>query len=208
MRKNTCARYIYLFACLICIQSCAWLLTPKVKTELLQLEPGSYKLDPTHTSVIFKVSHLNLSTYVGRFNDMDATLDFDPEQTEKTRLTALVKTASIDVNNDSLEESLVGSSWFNTEEFPEATIKTISVMPANETNLFIFNAELSLLGQSKPVALLATFNGGAYNMLTGYYTLGFNATGEINRSEFGMDQYVPLVGDKVKIEVYAEFQKQ
>ena len=44
-------------------------------------------------------------------------------------------------------------------------------------------------------------------MLTGFYTLGFSATGSIKRSDFGMDQYIPMVGDQVEIEIYAEFQK-
>ncbi|WP_185964421.1 YceI family protein [Aliikangiella marina] len=193
---------------LMFLQGCTWLLTPNVKTALLQLEQGAYKLDPSHTSVIFKVSHLNLSTYVGRFNEMDASLEFDPKNIEKTRLTALVKTASIDVNNQSLEESLTGSSWFDAEKFPEATLRTISVEETETANQFIFNAELTLLGVSKTVALTSTFNGGAYNLLTGYYTLGFTAVGEISRSDFGMDQYIPMVGDTVAIEVYAEFLKQ
>lgn len=186
---------------------CSYLLTPNVETQIQKLRKGQYQLDPSHTSVLFKVSHLNLSTYVGRFNEMDASLDFDPEQLKKTNLQASVNTTSIDVNNESLEDSLRGATWFESERFPQATFKTISVQPLEQSNEFLFNAEMNLKGITKPIQLKATFHGGATNLLSGYYTIGFSAEGSIKRSEFGMDEYIPMVGDTVDIEIYAEFQK-
>ena len=59
----------------------------------------------------------------------------------------------------------------------------------------------------KPITVSATFHGGANNILSGKYTLGFSAQSTFSRSDFGMDKYVPLVGEEVTIEVYAEFLK-
>lgn len=189
------------------LSGCAYLLTPSVETEILQLRKGQYQLDPSHTSVLFKVSHLNLSTYIGRFNQMDASLDFDPDKLTQTNLQATVSTSSVDVNNKSLEDSLRGDTWFDSERFPQATFKTISVEALEKANEFLFNAEMTLKGITKPIQFKATFHGGANNLLTGYYTIGFSATGSIKRSEFGIDEYIPMVGDNVDIEIYAEFQK-
>ena len=55
--------------------------------------------------------------------------------------------------------------------------------------------------------MLGTFHGGASNILTGNYTLGFSAETSLLRSDFGMSAYIPLVGDKIDIEIYVEFQK-
>lgn len=189
------------------LSSCSYLLTPSVEPVITQLEQGQYKLDPEHTTVLFKVQHLGLSTYVGRFNEMSASLNFEPNKMAQSTLQAKVQSNSVDVNNESLEDTLRGSSWFNAEQFPEVVLKTLSVTPTEKENEFQFNAELTLLGVTKPVTLNATFHGGANNMLTGFYTLGFSATGSIKRSDFGMDQYIPMVGDKVDVEIYAEFQK-
>jgi polyisoprenoid-binding protein YceI len=41
--------------------------------------------------------------------------------------------------------------------------------------------------------------------MTGKYTIGFSAVGQIKRSDFGMDSYIPIVGDQIDLEVYAEF---
>lgn len=191
-----------------CLFGCSYLLTPSVEKQIENLESGEYQLDASHTTVLFKVSHMGLSTYVGRFNRFDASLDFDPLNIAQTRLDAYVETASVDVNNTDLEETLRGGSWFDAESFPRATLKTLSVEPSdNDDAQFLFNAELTLLGVTKPIKLNATFNGGADNILTGYYTLGFTAKGTIKRSDFGMDSYIPMVGDEITIEVFAEFQK-
>jgi polyisoprenoid-binding protein YceI len=56
--------------------------------------------------------------------------------------------------------------------------------------------------------LNVVFNGAGNNMLTGRYTLGFTATTQFKRSQFGMDYLVPAIGDDINIEVFAEFQKQ
>lgn len=190
------------------LSSCVSWFTPKVELSIAQLEPGNYRLDPSHSSVLFKAQHLGLSTYVGRFNRMEAELVFDPEQPLQTQLTARVFTESVDVNNPDLEETLRDSSWFNAEEFPVATLTTLSVEPAEKSNQFVFNAELELKGVKRPVKLLAIFHGGADNWLTGYYTMGFSAQTTITRSGFGIDNLIPMVGDQVDIEIYAEFQKR
>jgi len=190
---------------ILCLASCTYLLTPNVEKKVDALKKGQYKLDTSHTTVLFKIQHLQLSTFVGRFNEMDASLNFDPENISSINLQALVKTASIDVNNSELEESLREGTWLNSDKFPEARLETLSVTPSETSNQFIFNAQLTLLGVTKPIQLEAIFHGGAYNLLTGYYTLGFSANGTIKRSDFGMDEYIPLVGDTVALEIYAEF---
>ena len=190
----------------LCLCSCS-LLQPDVQHDVAQLRAGQYRLDPQHATLLFKISHLGLSTFVGRFNDIDATLDFDPTDMTRTRLDARVLPASIDVNNAGLEESLRGSSWFDTEKYPQATFTTLVVKPQS-SNRFIFTGNLTLHGVTAPVDLNVTFNGGATNMLTGYYTIGFTATGTVKRSTFGIDGYIPMVGDEVALEVFAEFQRQ
>jgi len=199
--------YFIVVCILVSLTGCAALLTPNVKTELQELRAGEYKLDKSHTSVIFKITHLGLSTYVGRFNDYDASLDFDPDNIAATNLEAKVLPSSVDTNNEKLEKTLQESDWFNTAEYPEINFTTESVELQTD-NTFLFTGLVTLRGVTKPVTLNAKFNGGAVNILTAKYTLGFEATTTIKRSDFGMDEYIPLVGDDVQIEIYAEFQKR
>jgi polyisoprenoid-binding protein YceI len=203
VRTNIC----WMIVAGLVLISCGTLIKPHVKTGMVQLEKGSYKLDQTHVTVLFKINHMSLSTFVGRFNRVDASLEFDPTNIAAAKLSAIIDVTSIDVNNPDLEETLRGSSWFNTEKFPQAFFKTISVSQVDQ-NSALFSGELSLHGVTAPVDLTVTFNGGGNNMLTGFYTLGFSATSKFNRSTFGVDYLIPAVGDEVTIEVFAEFQQQ
>lgn len=189
------------------LSGCGYLLQPDVKQGMVNLESGSYTLDPRHTTVLFKVDHMGLSTFVGRFNRVDATLEYDPKTPETAKLSAVIDTASIDVNNPDFAETLTGSSWFNSERYPQATFTTTTVELVDGSRAR-FNGDLTMLGVTVPIILDIHFNGGADNMLTGRYTLGFSASATIKRSQFGMDQFVPAIGDDVELEIHAEFQRR
>ncbi len=201
---------VFVLALILGLSSCASILTPlvtpQVRTELSSLKPGQYRLDKSHATVLFKVQHLGLSTYVGRFNDMDATLEFDPKNTQAASLTAIIEMGSVDINDQDLEQTLLGGAWFNHKNYPQAVFTSKRVSSVNE-NTFEFTGDLQWRGVQKPIVMTAVFHGGANNILTGKYTLGFSATGRFNRSDFGMSDYIPLVGDEILLEVYAEFQR-
>ncbi len=207
MQRQPSFKLFILCLAVLLLASCGTLIKPKVKTGLIQLEKGSYKLDPSHVAVLFKINHMGLSTFVGRFNKVDASLEFDPMNIAAAKLSAVIDIASVDVNNADLEETLRGSSWFDTEKYPQAFFKTTSVKVIDE-NTAEFSGDLNLHGVTAPISLKIHFNGGGNNMLTGSYTLGFSATSSINRSTFGMDYLVPAIADQVDLEVFAEFQQQ
>lgn len=199
-------KQIFLLCSFSILTGCVSLLVPKVATEVAELRAGQYKLDRTHAALLFKVEHIGLSTYIGRFNDFDASLDFDPANISATKLDGIIEIASLDINNPVLTEDLLSRTWFDAENFPQAVFSTLSVEPISD-NEFEFEGTLNWRGVTKTVSLIGTFNGGASNVITGRYTLGFEAKGSILRSDFGMDAYIPIVGDKIDIEIYAEFQR-
>lgn len=174
---------------------------------MVNLAKGSYQLDTSHTSVLFKVGHLNLSTFVGRFNRSDAQLEFDPDNIALAKLTALVDITSIDVNNESLATQLQSARWFDAARYPQALFTTTSVQVIDANSAY-FTGELSLRGITRPQVLHVTFNGGGYSLLSGAYVLGFSASARLQRSQFAMSYMVPAVGDWVDIEIYAEFKRQ
>ena len=188
------------------LSACVSLITPKVESDVVKLKAGQYSLDPSHATLLFKIQHLGLSTYVGRFNQFDASLEFDPQNIEDARLNAVIEIDSLDINDSDLKDDLMGRVWFRQSEYPQATFTSNSVRSISETE-FEFSGELDWRGERKVITVVAIFHGGASNILTGKYTLGFSAKGAFLRSDFGMDKFVPLVGDEVTIEAYAEFLK-
>lgn len=196
-----------LIASIISLSGCLSWITPTVNTDITTLKSGDYQLDKSHARLLFKISHLGLSDFVGRFNQFDAGLTFDPATPENSTLHALVDMNSLDINDRDFEDQLKGSDWLSTNQFPQAEFTSVSVS-VTEENTFEFIGNLNWRNVSKPVTFEVTFHGGADNWLSGNYTLGFTAIGRFKRSDFGMDSYLSLVGDEIRMEVYAEFLKQ
>ncbi|MBL4672075.1 MAG: YceI family protein [Arenicella sp.] len=188
------------------LSACVSLITPKVETDVVKLKAGQYSLDSSHATLLFKIQHLGLSTYVGRFNQFDASLEFDPQNIAAARLSAIIEIDSLDINDRDLKDDLMGRAWFRQAEFPQVKFVSRSVRPISDTE-FEFSGVLDWRGEQKPISVTVIFHGGASNILTGKYTLGFSAKGAFSRSDFGMGKFVPLVGDEVTIEAYAEFLK-
>ncbi len=199
-------RYLVCLVLLFFVSACASIIRPNYTQELVKLRPGNYKLDKDHAYVHFKIGHLGLSMIVGRFNTVDASLEFDPANIEAMKINGIVDAASIDVNNEDLEDTLRGGYWFDTERYPQVTFNSASVVLGPEGDLRV-SGELTVLGITKPITLIGRFNGGADNLLTRKYTLGFTGNATISRAAFGMDAFAGIIADNVDIEIHAEFQR-
>jgi polyisoprenoid-binding protein YceI len=202
------SRLLFVVACSVSLLACDKILTPDRKTEVQAVKGGKYALDKDHASLIFKLNHLGFSTYVARFNKLDAALDFDPENIEKSTLEVTVDMTSIDVNNPPFAEQLRSADWLDATQFPQAVYKTTRYLGSKEKNSFAFEGDLTFHGVTKPVTLNATFHGGGKNMLTRKNTLGFSANATFKRSDFGVGKFTSMgVGDDITLEINVEFQE-
>jgi polyisoprenoid-binding protein YceI len=201
-------RFSVILACAALLVSCDRILTPGFQTSVQDLRGGAYVLDKDHATLLWKVNHLGFSAYIGRFNEFDASLDFDPANVENSSLEVIVNTASLDVNNEAFANDLRGDSWFNVAAYPQAIFRTTSFVEAVDEDTFVFEGDLTLLGTTAPITLTVNFNGGGRNFLTRRYTLGFSATTSFQRSVFGLDNLVAFgVGDNIDLEIHVEFQE-
>jgi len=187
--------------------ACTSIVRPNYTQELVKLRPGQYQLDKMHSYILFRIDHFGLSKIIGRFNSMDASLDFDPKNIQALNLNGLIDANSIDINNDDLESTLQEPDWFNSAQHPQIVFKSTAIT-RNENGIISINGNLTLRGVTKPVTLDTTFNGGADILITRKYTIGFSATASIKRSDFGMDAFAAFVGDEIDIELHGEFQRQ
>jgi polyisoprenoid-binding protein YceI len=200
-------RPLILLACSAALVSCDRLLAPDFNTDVTELRGGGYKLDPDHASLVFKINHLGFSTFIGSFDEFDASLDFDAENIENSSLEVIVDMNSLDVNLPDFEEELKGSNWFDVAQFPQAIYRTTAFVESRDENTFVFAGELTLHGVTAPVNLVVDFNGGGRNVLTRSYTMGFEATATFLRSDFGVSRFTNFgVGDEINLDVNVEFQ--
>lgn len=175
-------------------------------TSPAAVQPGAYKVEPSHTRVLFAVSHMGFTTWYGDFTGASGTLQLDAAQPANSRIEISVPTASVTTTNAKLDGELKGANWFDAARFPTITFKSRQVTVTSPGHADVLG-DLTLHGVTRPVTLQARFNGAGTNPLDKAYTVGFEVSGHIKRSEFGVAKYVPLVGDDVDLILSAAFEK-
>lgn len=177
-------------------------------TPYKQMPAGKYKIDPVHSHVIFAVEHLGFSIFFGRFNEVYGTLEFDPNEPEKSVLEITLDPTSVDTVNDELDAELSGSAEFlNAASYPEINFRSQNIVQTGVRKGQV-QGLLTLRGQSRPLTLNTRLNGAGANPIDERPTLGFSAKGRMRRSEWGMDYLVPQIGDIVALTINAEFRYQ
>ncbi len=90
---------------------------------------GAYVIDKSHTSLLFRVSHLGFSTYTGRFTRVDAELQFNPDNIAASRVNVNIDPRSIEADNapSGFLQALAGNQWLDADRFPELTFRSQSV---------------------------------------------------------------------------------
>jgi polyisoprenoid-binding protein YceI len=179
----------------------------QVTTSPAAVQAGTYGVEPSHTRVLFSVNHLGFTTWYGDFTKPTGTLTLDPKDPARSHIDVSVPTASIATTNTVLDGELKGADWFDAAKFPAITFKSTKVTVTSPGHAQV-QGDLTLHGVTKPVTLAATFNGAGANPLSKAYTTGFEVTGKIKRSDFGVTKYVPLVGDEVTLIISAAFERK
>jgi polyisoprenoid-binding protein YceI len=180
------------------------------KPVVVEAPSGTYAIDLTHASIIWKVNHMGLSKYPARFTKFDGTLEFDAAKPENSKLSVNIDPASVRTefpNKDKKDfdgELATGTDWFNSAGFPKITYVSKSIVRTGPSTANIIG-DLTFLGVTKPVTLQAKYNSSMKkHPFSGQPVLGFSATGKLKRSDFGMAKYIPAVGDEVTLDIEAE----
>ncbi|MCJ2069151.1 YceI family protein [Methylobacterium sp. J-030] len=172
-----------------------------------QIQAGTYAVDPAHTQVGWRVSHMGFSNYAGGFSDVSGTLALQPTNPAAAKLAVKIPVASVATTSAKLTDELKGDQWLDAAKFPDMTFVSTKVVPAGKDHAKV-TGDLTLHGVTKPVTLDVALVGAGVNPLSKKVTVGFEATGTLKRSEFGVKTYVPLIGDDLHLTIAGAFEKQ
>ena len=171
------------------------------------ITPGTWNLDAAHSDVDFVVRHAGISKVRGTFHAVEGQLVIAEEFTQSS-VEVTVDVASISTKNEGRDGHLRSADFFDVEQFPTMTFRSTEVR--GEPEEFTLVGELTLHGVTQTVELEAEF-GGQDKDPFGVTRVGFEATGEISRKDFGLTWNAAteaggvLVSDKVKLEIGAAF---
>ncbi len=167
-----------------------------------QAAAETYTLDPSHTGVNWSINHFGFSNPTGKFAMVQGSLVLDEAQPANSKVTATITIANLVTGDAKLEEHLKGKDFFDAEQFPLATFVSDKVDLVGKDDAKV-QGTLTLHGVSKPVVLDVKLNKIGINMMK-KKTAGFSITTELKRSDFGMNAYLPNLGDDVKISIESE----
>jgi polyisoprenoid-binding protein YceI len=188
------------------------LTSPDVSTAIAEAPAGVYNLDPSHASVTWRVAHLGLSLYTGRFDKISGALTLDPANPIASKLETAIAANSVSTGHRDGQgqagfDAKIAKDALGAETHP--TIKFVSASAVRATpNSGTITGDLTLNGVTKPVTLDVTYNGGRKHPFNGRYVVGFSGETTIKRSEFGVDDWAMAVGDDVQILIQVEFVQQ
>lgn len=185
------------------------------KPDKSRVVAGTYTLDPSHALIGWKVDHLGFSDYFGVFGDATGTLVLDPKnpaaaKVEVTIPVSKILTASPGLNAHLLRPGKDGAKpdFFGANP-PDAKFVSSRVTPGKDGLTATILGNLTLNGQTHPVSIAARFKGAGLMPMPGSkLTVGFQGKATIRRSQWGVAAGIPLVSDKVEIDISAPFEKQ
>ncbi len=170
------------------------------------LTAGTFSIETSHSQAQFTVRHAGISKVRGTVAIVDGTLVV-PEDLTQATVTAVLDPSTIDTRDANRDGHLRTADFFDIENHPTWTFVSTSVEAAGED--LLVHGHLTIRGTTLPVTLRTEFNGGATDPF-GVARIGFSASTEISRKEFGLTWNAALetggllVGDKVTITLEIE----
>jgi polyisoprenoid-binding protein YceI len=179
-----------LFARLAAACVCGLLLAAQLPSAAGQL----FKVDPVHSSLLFRVKHMNTSYIWGRFNEFSGIMNLNDENPS---FTVTIKTDSIDTGNAKRDQHLKGPDFFNARQFTGITFGSSKVTKVDATTYDV-EGTLDLHGATRDLKIRVERTGTGKGPMGGTIT-GLAATFTIRRSDFGMKYGLEGVSDEVLV---------
>jgi polyisoprenoid-binding protein YceI len=172
------------------------------------VQSGTYALEPSHTEVMFGVSHFGFSEYYGQFPGATGSLTLDAAHPAASKLDVSVPVADVWTASPKLTEELKEPDWLDVAKFPTMTFHSTKVTLTGPDTADV-EGDITIHGVTKPIVFKATFRRAAVFAMTKKYMVGFDAVGQVKRTDFGVSKYAAYgLGDDVKVMISAPFERQ
>ena len=178
-------------------------------SNVSDLTPGVWNVDPSHSIVGFTARHLMITKVRGRFTSFTGTVTV-PENALDSKVEANVDLGSVTTGDDQRDAHLKSADFFNIDQHPTMTFRSTGIKETGGD--YLLTGDLTVAGKTRSVDFDLSFDGVQKDPWGGTRA-GFTAEAEISRKDWEMTWNVALetggvlVGDKVKIELDVELVK-
>lgn len=171
-----------------------------------------WKLDPTHSEILFKVKHLMITNVKGEFRAFDAEIVSEGDDFSNAKIKATIDAGSVFTNNKDRDAHLKNGDFFDTEKHNHLQFESTEVKKIDDENYQV-KGDLSIKDKTNEVILNVEFGGTAKDPY-GNEKTGFSITGKLNRKNWGLNYNAALetggimIGEEVKLMIETQFVKQ
>jgi polyisoprenoid-binding protein YceI len=168
-----------------------------------------FKVDSLHAKLAFSIMHIGISDVAGLFKTFDVTVTTSKADFSDAVFELSADVASINTEVEMRDNHLRSAEFFEVEKYPAMTFKSTSIKKVSKDK-YKLAGNLTLHGITKPVTMDLWYRGTAENPLNKITSSGFQLTGSLKRSDFGIGPKYPppMIGDKVSIKADGEFIKK
>lgn len=169
---------------------------------------STYKVDPSHSDIVFRVRHMMVGTVHGQFRKWEAQMSFDPKDPKSDSVLVAVDVDSIDTREPKRDTHLKSADFFDLANHPTMTFESTHVVRASAQKYEV-TGNLTIRGTQKSVVLAVEHLGGGKDPW-GEQRAIFNAKVTVDRRDFGLVWNLPLdaggvlVGNVIEIDIDIE----
>lgn len=167
---------------------------------------GSYTVDSNHTLVTWTVDHFGFNKYSGQFSQATGMMMLDTANPSAAQVDITIPMSGIVTGAEGLTKHLKTSDFFNADVYPTARFVSTSVVPTGMDTAAI-TGNLTIGTTTRQITLNTQFIGAGINPMSKKENVGFHATASLNRSDFGIQYALPLVSDRVDLDITVAFTK-
>ena len=160
----------------------------------------TYTIDNVHSTVMFRVKHMNTSWFYGRFNKFSGSVVYDDAKPENSSVSIEIAADSVDTNNKGREDHIKSPDFFSVAEFPTMSFKSTKV--AKKDKKLSVTGDLTFHGTTKSITVEIDPVG--TGEMRGAKIAGFETAFEFKRTEYGCKGLLDGIGDDVRMMISLE----
>ena len=163
---------------------------------------ADYDIDPAHSFIQFRISHLGIGWVIGRFNTFEGNFTYDPaEGPSAQKVSVTIDTSSVDTNHAERDKDVRSPNYLEADSFPTTTF--VSTGYSGDADGGTLTGDLTLHGVTKsisfPVKRIAEGDDP-----WGSYRVGFEGRYTLVREDFGMTTDLGPKARSLELELYIE----
>ncbi|MFC1510543.1 YceI family protein [Candidatus Omnitrophota bacterium] len=170
-------------------------------------EGGQYKIDVTHSSIGFAVTHMEVGITRGVFTDYSGEVIFDKNNLDAFQAGIVINASSIDTRLEARDNHLRNEDFFHVEKYPTIIFKAKKLL--NKAGGYEIVGDFTLRGVTREISVPVSIRGPLRSPFGGT-VIGISGEVTINRQDYGVawNDTMPgggfVVGNEVKLVIDIE----